>query len=257
MTLQSSGAITMTEIDAEFGLGTNLNAYRGVTYWMDDGSSGTFSAGAISMSDFYSTRVNEPLDYSYLGEITATSGSISFGAASASRVIALSVCATWGSSLTINSATIGGVSATVACQVSKGGNSVNPTSAIVYANVPTGASGTVSLTFSNSPSTVRIRCYRIVGVATTPANTKTDSTGADSLSLAVPSSTGFVIGSSTQVNSGSQTWTGLTERTEYAGNSTWHSTGDSNGFAAAGSLSISASPANAGNGNSASAVWGR
>lgn len=56
MTLQSSGAISISDINTEFGLGNNLNAYRGVTWYTDAGGSGTFSSGAISMSEFYGKR---------------------------------------------------------------------------------------------------------------------------------------------------------------------------------------------------------
>lgn len=60
MTLQSSGTITMAQINSEFSLGNNLNSYRGTTWWKDDASTGTFSSGAINFSDFYSTRVSAP-----------------------------------------------------------------------------------------------------------------------------------------------------------------------------------------------------
>lgn len=60
MTLQSSGTITMAQINSEFSRGNNLNSYRGTTWWKDDASTGTFSSGAINFSDFYSTRVSAP-----------------------------------------------------------------------------------------------------------------------------------------------------------------------------------------------------
>lgn len=60
MTLQSSGTITMAEINTEFSRGNDLNSYRGTTWWKDDASTGTFSSGAINFSDFYSTRVSAP-----------------------------------------------------------------------------------------------------------------------------------------------------------------------------------------------------
>lgn len=59
-TLQSSGAISINDINAEFALGNNLNAYRGVTWYTDAGGSGTFSSGAISMNEFYSKRKTAP-----------------------------------------------------------------------------------------------------------------------------------------------------------------------------------------------------
>jgi hypothetical protein len=52
MTLQSSGAISMSQINTEFGRGNNLNAYRGTSH-----STGTFPSGAISFSDFYGKSI--------------------------------------------------------------------------------------------------------------------------------------------------------------------------------------------------------
>lgn len=60
MTLPSSGALSMSAINAEFGRGNNLNAYRGTTWYTDAGGSGTFSSGAISMSEFYGKRATSP-----------------------------------------------------------------------------------------------------------------------------------------------------------------------------------------------------
>lgn len=63
-TLQSSGAISISQINAEFGRGNNLNAYRGTTWYTDAGGSGTFSSGAISMSEFYSKRATPAITIS-------------------------------------------------------------------------------------------------------------------------------------------------------------------------------------------------
>ena len=60
MTLPSSGALSMSAINAEFGRGNNLNAYRGTTWYTDAGGSGTFSSGAISFSEFYGKRATSP-----------------------------------------------------------------------------------------------------------------------------------------------------------------------------------------------------
>lgn len=63
MTLPLSGALSMQAINAEFGRGLNLNAYRGTTWYTDAGASGTFSSGAISMSEFYGKRLTAPMSY--------------------------------------------------------------------------------------------------------------------------------------------------------------------------------------------------
>ena len=72
MTLPAAGnPISISQIQTEFALGNNLNAYRGVTWWTDAGATGTFSAGAISMSEFYSKRVNSPFTVS-LAQLNGT-----------------------------------------------------------------------------------------------------------------------------------------------------------------------------------------
>lgn len=65
MTLQASGAISISQINAEFGRGNNLNAYRGTTWYTDAGGSGTFSSGAISMSEFYGKRASPAFTVAY------------------------------------------------------------------------------------------------------------------------------------------------------------------------------------------------
>ena len=82
-TLQSSGAISISQINAEFGRGNNLNAYRGTTWYTDAGGSGTFSSGAISMSEFYSKRATPAITISLAGLAgvfgTAYPGNTAFG----------------------------------------------------------------------------------------------------------------------------------------------------------------------------------
>ena len=59
MTLQTSGAIYMSQIHAEFGRGYDLNAYRNTQWWKDDGSTGLFS-WAITFYEFYGKRAQPP-----------------------------------------------------------------------------------------------------------------------------------------------------------------------------------------------------
>lgn len=55
MPLPSSGPITMTQINTEFGRGTNLNSYRGTSYFSGQSGPFSFPSGAIAFSDFRST----------------------------------------------------------------------------------------------------------------------------------------------------------------------------------------------------------
>ena len=61
MTLPLSGPLSLQQINTEFGRGLNLNSYRGTVWYTDAGASGTFSSGAISISEFYGKRVSSPV----------------------------------------------------------------------------------------------------------------------------------------------------------------------------------------------------
>jgi hypothetical protein len=66
--LQGSGSIAMSQINSVFdGRGNNLGAYRGTTWYTAGGSSGTFSSGAISFSDFYGKGPSPAFTVAYSG----------------------------------------------------------------------------------------------------------------------------------------------------------------------------------------------
>lgn len=64
MALPSSGTISISQINAEFGRGNNLGAYRGTSYYTSSGGPFSFPSGSISMSDFYGTRATAPVTIS-------------------------------------------------------------------------------------------------------------------------------------------------------------------------------------------------
>jgi len=78
--------IGMNEISAEFGTGTDgrgndLNAYRGVQWWTDDGNTGYFSGGVCSMYEFYNKRHDQPfipIDYLIVGGGASGSTGVSY-----------------------------------------------------------------------------------------------------------------------------------------------------------------------------------
>ena len=64
MTLPGPGnQLTMAQINAEFGYGFDLNAYRGKVWYYDNGTAGTFpdAPDPISFYDFYSKRRVTPV----------------------------------------------------------------------------------------------------------------------------------------------------------------------------------------------------
>lgn len=60
MTLQSSSQISFSQINAEFGLGTDMNNYKGTRWFRDTNNRGFFSTTNFSITEFYSKRKNSP-----------------------------------------------------------------------------------------------------------------------------------------------------------------------------------------------------
>lgn len=65
MTLPSSGPISLSDINTEFGLGNSLGSYIGQTWYTDGGGTGTFGS-PLSFSDFYGKRSTSPFSIDYL-----------------------------------------------------------------------------------------------------------------------------------------------------------------------------------------------
>lgn len=67
MTIKTSGPLGFNEINAEFGRGTNLSAYRGTQWWTDAGASGNFNVNSISFQEFYG-KSNSPR-WTFIGDL--------------------------------------------------------------------------------------------------------------------------------------------------------------------------------------------
>lgn len=112
----------------------------------------------LSFVDSKSTDANQST-YTWTG--------VSFGAEAANRVLVALVVT---QNVTITSATIGGVSATIVG---------SPACWIVYATVPTGTSGTIVFNLNTGDTRNAFRLYRVVpGKSATPINTIADSSDA-------------------------------------------------------------------------------
>lgn len=144
---------------------------------------------------------------------TYTFASQNFGATDAARRIVVCVNGRAGSAgSTISSVTIGGVSATIHVQANNGA-SASCTSCIASALVPSGASGSIVVTFSATMLRANVAAYRSVGYEAAASSTTTF-TGA---SLPVSASLNVLAGGvalGTAINGGNDlgwVWTGLDE----------------------------------------------
>ena len=67
MAIPSTGSVSMSQINTEFGRGLNLNAYRGTTYYTASAGPFTFPSGSISMNNFRGTQASPPVSVAITG----------------------------------------------------------------------------------------------------------------------------------------------------------------------------------------------
>lgn len=147
------------------------------------------------------------------GQTTYTFSGQSLGAAASDRHIIVEINARSGGARTLDSVTIGGVSATINVNIvnSAGGNTT--LSAISIANVPTGTTGDIVAVFSAAMARCGYGAYRATDLASsTPDDTGSSTANAPTTTLNVPAD-GFAVGGIYAVtgSDGSISWSGLGE----------------------------------------------
>ena len=69
MALQTSGAISISQLNAQFQRGNNLGSYRNIPWFTPQGGNGVFSATGLKLSDFYNKAQMEVLTAAHLTTI--------------------------------------------------------------------------------------------------------------------------------------------------------------------------------------------
>lgn len=144
-----------------------------------------------------------------------TFSGVSIGDAAGDRLVVVAIG--WGTSgtVTVSSATIGGVSASIAAQTT----GTNVGIALIYAVVPSGTTADIVVTMSTSGSRLYYGVWRVTGqLSTTPYDTDAPAGGGSasrSVTIDIPAG-GFVFAASQGSDPGGVTWTNATERWDYS-----------------------------------------
>ena len=137
---------------------------------------------------------------------TFTFSSQAIGTAQANRYVIVGVGGS-NSTRTVSTVTIGGISATQLVQQQSG----IITSALFIANVPTGTTASIVVTWSGSQDRAGIGVWSATGLSSTSANSTGSTTTNNGTITLTTLSGGFAVGFTTQDNFGSTfTWTNLT-----------------------------------------------
>lgn len=157
------------------------------------------------------TTTGTQTTYSYTG--------VSFGTANTTRCVIAFILGYNGSTggRTLSSCTLGGVTATIVAQQTTG-SGLSLITAIAIARVPTGTTGTVSTSYSNSmnQNSVRVYSYNDI-ISTTAVQTSTinmNVSGVSSTITSFPYGGLAVAFATTQNTSATYTFTGVTERAD-------------------------------------------
>lgn len=242
MTLPSSGTMSAAMVNNE--LGRPSNAVFSMNGASERALAGVAS-GPYSMASFYGKTAGgggggKTSSFNGTGSggsgTTVNVGSVPFGAAAADRTVVCAIHWTFsgGINRTISSATIGGIAAGVQVQAAQDGGASGQGVGIIAVGVPSGTSGTVSITFSGAVSTVVVGSYRLAGgfTALLDADSAVSETPTTDLSVTITTgAAGCVIAGYISSNADLNSWSGVFSN--YSG-------GASNGSVGAGSLGVTA-----------------
>jgi hypothetical protein len=174
------------------------------------------------------------IEYRDLDEIISTKSTYTFsamdiGTAAADRYVLVVTASSGGSSdVAVSAATIGGVSATNLYVVNSSPSKIGL--AFLIANVTSGTTGDVVVTWDRSRNRCSAAAYRLDGLVTplTAEDTALDQTSSSgSLTLDVNTSDGGVMIGGVHHNGSSNAWTGATEDTDSSATGFVHSTASS------------------------------
>ena len=136
---------------------------------------------------------------------------VAIGTAATNRLVYIAITFTAPTAATISSATIGGISASI-IDITGQGNSTF----FIYANVPTGTTATVSITFSIACNRVVIGSYSLYNLKSKEPITRAYingwTSGSISTSVDVPADGIIIAGVNNSTNNNAITWTNATSR---------------------------------------------
>lgn len=206
-------------------------------------------AASVKPSITYNGTANNGTDLT-----TYTFTGVSIGTAATNRLVYVAVTFVAANARRISSATIGGISATIVDFAAQGNGTF-----FIYANVPTGTTATVAITFD----AVCIRCLigsysmfnlkSLVPIATAFATTW--SAGSISASVNAPADGIVIAGVNNSTNSNAVSWTNVTSRYSAVLDGAFLSAGASTQVTTGGSVTVTATATSAATGRFAVYVW--
>jgi hypothetical protein len=206
-------------------------------------------AASVKPTITYNATANSGVDLT-----TYTFTGVGIGTAATNRLVYIAVTFTAAAARRISSATIGGISATIVDFAAQGNGTF-----FIYANVPTGTTATVAITFDAVCLRCLIGSYSIFDLkSTTPLTTAfatTWSSGSISASVNVPADGIIIAGVNNSTNTNAISWTNVTSRYSAVLDAAFISAGASTQVTTGGSVTVTATATSAASGRIGVYVW--